>query len=126
MTLTLGAGLMGLQEPVLALVSSMRSRRRVDLADDRAALLRLATLCSSLARERSQKELPFSVVARSLSWLMQRVPVRVWAVSLTCALYSSSFPLSPASLDITLVVCACGCARRTRCVASRSYTEASV
>ena len=38
-------------------------------------------MCSALARERSRKVLPMSVVARSISWLMQRVPSRVWTVS---------------------------------------------
>lgn len=73
------------QEAVVTLVSSMRSRRVAELADDRAALLRLSTLCSTLARERSQKIIPFSVLARSISWLMQRVPNRVWAVCLHAA-----------------------------------------
>lgn len=63
----------------MALVQSMRERRRVELIDDRAALLRIAAMSSSLVRERSQKIIPFSVAARSLSWLMQRVPTRVWA-----------------------------------------------
>jgi len=65
--------------PLLALVGGLRERRRADLAEDRAALLRLAAVCSSLARERSQKLVPFSVAARSISWLMQRVATRVWA-----------------------------------------------
>jgi len=64
---------------LLALVGGLRERRRADLAEDRAALLRLAAVCSSLARERSQKLVPFSVAARSISWLMQRVATRVWA-----------------------------------------------
>lgn len=68
------------QEPVIALVSSLRSQRAVALSEDRATLLRLSSLCSTIARERSQKILPFSVVARALSWLMQRVPGRVWKV----------------------------------------------
>ena len=89
------------QEPVLALVSSMRSRRLVEVADDRAALLRVASICSSLARERSRKILPFSVVARSLSWLMQRIAERVWAVGqrsphlalITCTLSGTAMDL---------------------------------
>ena len=71
------------QETVIELVCRLRGRRKGELAEDRAALLRVGTLCSTLARERSQKVLPFSVVARSLSWLMQRVPNRVWVVSVT-------------------------------------------
>ena len=71
------------QAPMLELVASLRSRRRGELAEDRAALLRLAAVCSALARERSRKIIPFSVAARSLSWLMQRVPARVRAVCCT-------------------------------------------
>jgi len=64
---------------VLELVASIRSHRRSALVEDRAALLRLAAVCSALARERSRKIIPLSVAARSISWLMQRVPSRVWA-----------------------------------------------
>ena len=70
------------QVPVMEMVAEMRSRRRGDLVEDRAALLRLGAVCSALARERSQKIIPLSVAARSVSWLMQRVPTRVWTVCL--------------------------------------------
>ena len=79
----------------------MRSRRRGELAEDRAALLRLAAVCAGLARERSQKIIPFSVAARSVSWLMQRVPKRVWAVRLlpTPALFPARSPSYRASVS---------------------------
>ena len=79
----------------------MRSRRRGELAEDRAALLRLAAVCAGLARERSQKIIPFSVAARSVSWLMQRVPKRVWAVRLlpTPALFPARSPSHRASVS---------------------------
>jgi hypothetical protein len=86
---------------VVALVSSMRSRRRLKLADDRAALIRMAAVSSSLARERSRKMIPFSVAARSLSWLMQRVPKRVWAVSQSTCTYNSSWHLHDCQLSHT-------------------------
>ena len=68
------------QQTILTLVEGMRSSRRVELAHDRADLIRLSAVCSTLARERSRKIIPLSAVARSISWLMQRVPNRVWAV----------------------------------------------
>ena len=40
------------QEPVIKLVSDIRSQRRANLVEDRASLLRLATMCSTLASER--------------------------------------------------------------------------
>lgn len=36
-------------------------------------------MCGSLARERSRKIVTISVAARSISWSLQRVPVRVYA-----------------------------------------------
>ena len=67
-------------QPVIELFDSLRSARRLELQADHGALLRLSTTVCGLARERSTKVLPFSVVAKSISYLMQRVPIRVWAV----------------------------------------------
>ena len=110
------------QESVIALVSGMRSRRACGLADDRAALLRLSTICSTLARERSQKIIPFSVVARALSWLMQRVPTRVWAVctySLLHSYQSHSYILFPRTSVSFIFPLSSRHLHRMRCVASR-------
>ena len=49
----------------VALISAMWSRRACGLADDRAALWRPSTLCSTLARERSYFFVP--LVARALT-----------------------------------------------------------
>ena len=62
------------------LYDSVRASTQGELQLDRGAMLRLTSTTAALARERSWRILPFSVVARSLSYLMQRVPVRVWAV----------------------------------------------
>ena len=44
----------------------------------RKKLVRLAATVADLSRERSERNIPFFVMARSLSFMMQRVPVRVW------------------------------------------------
>ena len=45
---------------------------------DRKKLIRLAATVADLSRERSVRIVPFFVLARSISFMMQRVPVRVW------------------------------------------------
>ena len=66
--------------PMLELYESLRSQRRqVELLDDAAALLRVASTVATLAREQSLAVLPLSTVSRSISYLNQRVPSRVWA-----------------------------------------------
>ena len=45
---------------------------------DRKKLVRLAATVADLSRERSVRIVPFFVLARSISFMMQRVPVRVW------------------------------------------------
>ena len=64
--------------PMLVLFESIRTGRQGDLCTDQAALMRLSSSTAALAREHSRKIVPFSVVAKSISWLMQRVPHRVW------------------------------------------------
>ena len=61
------------------LYDSIRSSRGpADLLADRPRLLRLSTTVASVAREASQKTITFSTAARSISYLNQRVPTRVW------------------------------------------------
>ena len=60
------------------LFNRLRTSRQGDLANDAPALLRLSSMTASMSREMSRKILPFSIVAKSISWLMQRVPDRVW------------------------------------------------
>ena len=57
----------------------LRSRSRGEV--DRATVLRLVVSVASLVQgEQSQRTLPFPLVAKSISFLMQRVPQRVWTV----------------------------------------------
>ena len=72
----------GVSQPLLDLFSSIRSSRQGELAEDGAALLRLSATVAATARERSRQIIPFSIVAKSISWLMQRVPNRVWNAEL--------------------------------------------
>lgn len=64
---------------VLDTVVAVRTSRQGYVGDDTAAILRLSSAAAALARENSRKRLPFSIVAKSISWLMQRVPNRIWA-----------------------------------------------
>lgn len=65
---------------VLETFMTVRTSRQGAIADDSAALLRLSSTAAALAREHSRKAMPFSIVAKSISWLMQRVPNRIWAM----------------------------------------------
>ena len=65
-------------DAVTDLFNRLRTSRQGDLANDAPALLRLSSMTASMSREMSRKILPFSIVAKSISWLMQRVPDRVW------------------------------------------------
>ena len=81
---------------------TLRSSRQGELLADRATVIRLASNTAALAREQSERALPFSVVAKSISYLMQRVPIRVWACRVTRTsplLFSSSRLLSPSLLS---------------------------
>ena len=72
----------GVAQPLLDLFSSIRSSRQGELVENGAALLRLSATVAATARERSRQIIPFSIVAKSISWLMQRVPNRVWNAEL--------------------------------------------
>ena len=63
---------------MLELFQSVRSSRQGELCNNAPALLRLASTTAAVARERSQKIIPFSIMAKSISWMMQRVPTRVF------------------------------------------------
>ena len=67
-------------EPLMQMAESQRSKRQGEWSTDKNAVMRLSASATVLAREKSQRILPFSVVARSISYLMQRIPKRVWAV----------------------------------------------
>ena len=68
----------GVSEQVGALFHSLRSNGAGEVSYDRASLVRLVSTTSALAREQSRKILPFIIVAKSISWLMQRTPNRIW------------------------------------------------
>ena len=59
-------------------MSSLRSARNAEIVNDGPALLRRASATAKTAREASLRILPLSVCARSISYLNQRVPTRVW------------------------------------------------
>ena len=46
---------------------------------DRAKLLRLSARVADISRDRSVRNIPFFTLARSLSQMMQKTPVRLWA-----------------------------------------------
>ena len=65
--------------PMAAIVMHMRGRSRGEV--DRGTVLRLVASVASLVQgEESKRTLPFPLVAKSLSFMMQRVPKRVWRV----------------------------------------------
>ena len=65
--------------PMAALVAQLRDRSRGEVG--RGTVLRLVASVSSLVQgEQSKRTLPFPLVAKSISFLMQRVPTRVWVV----------------------------------------------
>ena len=68
-------------EPLAQLFVELKSARSRHEPADRATMLRLTGMLASLVHgEQSIRTLPFSLVAKSISYLMQRVPVRIWAM----------------------------------------------
>ena len=66
-------------QPMAAIVMQLRGRSRGEV--DRGTVLRLVASVASLVQgEESKRTLPFPLVAKSISFLMQRVPQRVWRV----------------------------------------------
>ena len=59
-------------------MSSLRSARNAEIVNDGPALLRLASATAKTASEASLRILPLSFCARSISYLNQRVPTRLW------------------------------------------------
>ena len=68
-------------ESLAELFASVENARRRGHEVDRATMLRLmSTLASIVQGEESIRTLPFSLVAKSISFLMQQVPTPVWAI----------------------------------------------
>ena len=65
--------------PMAAVFMQVRGQSRGEV--DRATVMRLVSSVASLVQgEQSNRTLPFPMVAKSISFLMQRVPTRVWTV----------------------------------------------
>ena len=79
-------------EPLAEIFMGVRGRRRADV--DRATVMRLVSSVVSVVQgEESKRTLPFPLVAKSISFLMQRVPTRVWTVERKQSQLLSTRPL---------------------------------
>ena len=79
-------------EPLAEIFMGVRDRRRADV--DRATVMRLVSSVVSVVQgEESKRTLPFPLVAKSISFLMQRVPTRVWTVERKQSQLLSTRPL---------------------------------